>query len=455
MTDPAQSALARLPKIDRLLAHPRLGSLPLRRAVVRRAVQLVIDQQRASIRAGLEAGREPDPIDEDTLVEQVVARLERWTSPPRPVLNATGVLLHTNLGRAPLSRRAIESARVIAEGYCDLELELETGKRGSRLARLAPLLAALTGAEAALVVNNGAAALLLACTALGQPGGVVLSRGQMVEIGDGFRVAEMAAAGGTPLWAIGSTNRTNRDDYAHALAGEAPGMRGPASALLWIHRSNFVQQGFVGEPRLSELAELARAARVPLIADLGNGALEGPESIPAMIEQGANVVIGSGDKLFGGPQAGLLLGDAEAIARCRRHPLARALRLGKLGLAALHATAIAHARSGPPELPLRRMLDRNVDQLRTRAEALCRSLRWPLDRIRASEATVGGGTLPGELVASVALVIPERHAEALRRGSPPMIGRLHAGELWLDLRTLVDVDDATLVRCLATLGPPA
>jgi L-seryl-tRNA(Ser) seleniumtransferase len=451
MTDPANLALARLPKIDRLLAHPRLSTFALRRIVVRRAVQQVIDQQRASIRAQLDAGREPDALDELALVERVVALLERWTSPTRPVLNATGVVLHTNLGRAPLSRAAIEAADAIAEGYCDLELELDTGKRGSRLARLSPLLAALTGAEAAMVVNNGAAALLLACTALGRPGGVVLSRGQMVEIGDGFRVADMAAAAGTSLWAVGSTNRTHRDDYAQALAGETPGMPSPASALLWIHRSNFVQHGFVGEPTLRELAELARSARVPLIADLGSGAMDGPESIPALIEQGASVVIGSGDKLFGGPQAGLLLGSAGAIALCRRHPLARALRLDKLTLAALHATAIAHARLGPPDLPLQRMLERSVEQLHARGEQLCGALGWPLDRLRASEATVGGGTLPGELLESVALVIPERHADPLRRGDPPMIGRLHAGELWLDLRTLVDIDDALLLRRLSEL----
>ncbi|MFV8749724.1 L-seryl-tRNA(Sec) selenium transferase [Nannocystaceae bacterium ST9] len=457
MADPTNTAFARLPKIDRLLADPRLSGLALRRGVVRRAAQDVLDRLRADIREALAAARPPSPIDEAAVVERVAATLERWTRPPEPVLNATGVLLHTNLGRAPLSRRASEAVRAIAEGYCDLELELATGKRGSRMARVAPLLAALSGAEAALVVNNGAAALLLACTALGQPGGVALSRGQMVEIGDGFRVAEMAAAGGVSLWPIGSTNRTHRHDYAEALAGALPGMREPASALLWIHRSNFVQQGFVGEPSLRELAELAAGAgavagAVPLIADLGSGALAGPESIPALIEQGASVVIGSGDKLFGGPQAGLLLGDAAAIARCRRHPLARALRLDKLSLAALHATAIAHARPDALELPLDRMLAASLDSLRTRGEALCRTLAWPRERVRASEATVGGGSLPGELVASVALVIPERHAEPLRRGTPAMIGRLHAGELWLDLRTLLDVDDATLIRRLAELG---
>ncbi len=451
MADPSNLAFARLPKLDRLLADPRLSTFALRRAIVRRAAQVVLDQLRVDIREALSAGRQPSPLDEDTLVERVVATLERWTQPPQRVLNATGVLLHTNLGRAPLSRHAIESVRSIAEGYCDLELDLDTGKRGSRMARLAPLLAALTGAEAALVVNNGAAALVLACTALGLPGGVVLSLGQMVEIGDGFRIADMVAAAGASLWTVGSTNRTHLDDYAKALAGELPGMRGPASALLWVHRSNFVQHGFVGEPTLRELAGLARAAGVPLIADLGNGALDGPETMSGLIEHGASLVIGSGDKLFGGPQAGILLGDSESIARCRRHPLARALRLDKLSLAALHATAIAHARPGPPDLPLQHMLAQPLDRLRARGEALCRALDWPLDRLRASEATVGGGTLPGERLASVALVVPERHAERLRSGIPALVGRLHAGELWLDLRTLLELDDPALLRRLAEL----
>jgi len=458
MADPntsafANAAFARLPKIDRLLADPRVAGQALRRVVVRRAAQAVIEDQRTSIRAAISAGREPPSApDHDAIVERVLATLERWTTPPRPVLNATGVLLHTNLGRAPLSRSAIEAARAIGEGYSDLELELDTGKRGSRLARLGPLLAALTGAEAALVVNNGAAALLLACTALGQPGGVALSLGQMVEIGDGFRVADMAAAAGVAIWPIGSTNRTHLDDYEKALAGELPGMTRPASALLWVHRSNFIQQGFVGEPSLPELAELAQRAKVPLIADLGSGALEGPDSMPTLIEQGATLVIGSGDKLFGGPQAGLLLGQANAIATCRRHPLTRALRLDKLTLAALHTSAIAHARPGPPELPLQTMLAQSLAQLQARGESLCHQLGWPLDRLRPSQATLGGGTTPGEQFPSLALVLPEHHAEALRQTQPAMLGRLHADELWLDLRTLAEVDDALLLRILGQLN---
>lgn len=452
MADPLHQALARMPKVDRLLGDARLATLPLRRSIVRRAVQLELERVREQLRTHVAEGRTPTPPDDASLLARVLDRLARWSSPPRPVINATGVLLHTNLGRTPLGASASAALQAIVHSYCDLELELETGKRGSRLARLAPLLAALCNAEDALVVNNGAAALLLACTALAPAGGLALSLGQLVEIGDGFRVADMAAAAGASLWTLGSTNRTHLDDYRKAIAGELPGMTRGVAAILWVHRSNFVQQGFVGEPSPAELGELARAAGIPLIADLGSGAPAGDESIAALLEQGASVVIGSGDKLFGGPQAGLLLGASEPIARMRRHPLARALRLDKLSLAALHATAIAHAQAEPSvdDLPLERMRSASLASLRERGEALCDALAWPRAWLRASEATIGGGSLPGETLPSLALVLPERLAAALRRGAPAVMGRVHAGELWLDLRTVLD--DAALREALAGLG---
>ncbi len=452
MADALHHALARMPKVDRLLADARLAALPLQRSIVRRAVQFELERLREALRSDVAAGRPVSVPDDPTMAACVLARLARWSSAPQPVINATGVLLHTNLGRAPLGASASAAMQAIAQGYCDLELELDTGKRGSRLARVAPLLAALCNAEDALVVNNGAAALLLACTALARDGGLALSLGQLVEIGDGFRVADMAAAAGATLWTVGSTNRTHLDDYRKAIAGELPGMTRGAAALLWVHRSNFVQQGFVGEPSPAALGELARAAGIPLIADLGSGALVGDESIASLIEQGASVVIGSGDKLFGGPQAGLLLGASEPIARMRRHPLARALRLDKLSLAALHATTLAHAHAAPElvDLPLERMRSQTLESLRERGEALCDALAWPRAWLRASEATIGGGSLPGETLPSLALVLPERFAAPLRRGNPAVMGRVHAGELWLDLRTVLD--DAGLRERLASLG---
>jgi L-seryl-tRNA(Ser) seleniumtransferase len=451
--------LRKLPGVDRVLEHPRLAGLGLRHALIRRVVVDAIAVERARILSAIDPSREPSPpvAELDQLAELARAQLDRWLRVhPRLVLNGTGVLLHTNLGRAPLSAAA-RAAVDAAAGTCDLEIELDEGKRGSRLALLRPLLSALFEAQDVHVVNNGAAALLLACTALaagGASGGVVLSRGQHVEIGDSFRVAEMAAAGGVPVIPIGSTNRTHLRDYAAALDGR------PDAALLWVHQSNFVQAGFVHEPALAQLAELARANQVPLIADLGSGSLglgapADEPTVTAYLEQGATIVSFSGDKLLGGPQAGILAGSAEAIGRCRRHPLARALRCGKLALAALHATAIAHASAEPPRLPFHDMLAIDPAQLRARGLRLCQALGWPAERVQTCEATIGGGSVPGQQVPSVALVVPGKAHEAaarLRRSDPPLIARAHDKQLWIDLRTLSGVDDATLLNSLRALG---
>ncbi len=373
---------------------------------------------------------------------------------PRRLLNCTGVLLHTNLGRAPLSAAAV-AAMVAAAGSCELEFAVESGARDSRMKWLRPLLRLLlatgSGDEDAHVVNNGAAALLLACTALGQRGGVVLSRGQMVEIGDGFRVADMAAASGVRVHEVGSTNRTYVRDYAAALdAG--------ATAILWVHLSNFSQEGFVAQPGLAELRTLADARGVPLIADIGSGSLDERMSrepgVHAYLRAGAGLVTFSGDKLLGGPQAGLLVGAAALVERCRRHPLARALRPDKTAIAALHATAAAHARDDG-SVPLQAMISASVAALRTRAEVIVAALGWSEGCVRASEATVGGGSLPGDVMASVAIVVPaqrpERAAQRLRLGSPGVVGRVHAGALWLDLRALAPDDDAVLIAALRGL----
>jgi L-seryl-tRNA(Ser) seleniumtransferase len=454
--------LRKLPKVDRVLAHARLTELGLARALVRRFVVDAIEAERARVLDAVARGRDPSPAvaDDDALGDRVRAQLDELLRPhPRLVLNGTGVLLHTNVGRAPLSEAA-RAAVVDAAGTCDLELELDTGKRGSRLTYLRPLLAALFEAEDAHVVNNGAAALLLACTALtgsgDGPSAIVLSRGQHVEIGDSFRVAEMAAAGGVPVVAIGSTNRTHLRDYEAALD------RWPGAALLWVHQSNFVQAGFVSEVDLADLAALARARKVPLIADLGSGSLglgvpQSEPTVASYLRAGATIVTFSGDKLLGGPQAGLLAGDASAIARCRKHPLARALRCGKLALAAIHATAIAHARTGDgrvPNLPLHEMIAADLEQLRARGLRLCAALGWPSDCVRDSQATIGGGSLPGMEIASVALVAPcdaRVGATKLRASEPPMLARVHDEQLWIDLRTLHLIDDTQLLAALRTL----
>jgi L-seryl-tRNA(Ser) seleniumtransferase len=445
----------KLPRVDAVLAHPDLAAHPAAYALKKRAVQQALAARRAARLAAGDGVDVPEDMSQATAVVagEVAARLHALLVPrPRAVINATGVLLHTNLGRAPLAAEAV-AAMVAAAGCCELEIALESGRRGSRLVWLRPLLQALLGAEDVHVVNNGGAALLLACTALGLPGAVVLSRGQMVEIGDGFRVAEMAAAGGARIAEVGSTNRTHLGDYAAALdAG--------ASAILWVHLSNFSQAGFVHQPTLAELAALARARAVPLLADLGSGALgelSGREpTVQAYLAEGADLVTFSGDKLLGGPQAGLLAGRAALVERCRRHALARALRLDKTAVAALHATAALHAREGAVGLPLHRMLAASVEELRVRAGAMARALGWPSSCVRDSEATVGGGSLPGDMLASVALAVPgtqaEQRAQRLRMGMPAVVGRVHAQTLLLDLRSVLPEQDAGVIAALRQLA---
>ncbi|MEZ4448224.1 MAG: L-seryl-tRNA(Sec) selenium transferase [Nannocystaceae bacterium] len=455
----SQALLAGLPRVDRLLDAPALAALPIRRALKRQLVHTALGE----LREALLAGRRSVVPGVDEVAEEVARRLDALLRPrPRPVLNATGVVLHTNLGRAPMDG-AVVDAITRAAGACDLELDLASGARGSRFAHLRPLLAALLGAEDVHVVGNGAAALLLACTALAGAGGIALSRGQMVEIGDGFRVAAMAAAGGARLVEVGSTNRTHLADYAAALDPDPSDLSSrPASAFLWVHRANFRQEGFVRDVELAELCALARGRGVPVIADLGSGSLgegvPGDEpTIAAALAAGADVITCSGDKLFGGPQAGLLAGRAATIERLRRHPMARALRPGKLTIAALHATAAAHAREGAPDLPLHRLLAADAASLRARAEALVAALGWPAEAIARGDATIGGGALPGEVIPGVALVVPGRGASAsalarrLRAGDPPVLGRIHDDRLLLDLRSLPAEDDDALLAALRGL----
>jgi len=459
-----REALSKLPKVDRVLGAAVLAGHPVLRSIQRQKVQEALAELRAQL-CGEEAGELAASIEVPTaeeLAATIARRLDALIEPrPRRALNATGVVLHTNLGRAPMSGEVTE-AIAAAAGACDLELELATGLRGSRYAHLRPLLAAVVGAEDVHVVGNGAAALLIACTALGSPGGVVLSRGQMIEIGDGFRVAEMAAAGGAAIWAVGSTNRTHEEDYRRALAGELPGMSGPASAILWAHLSNFRQEGFVAEVELEVLAKLAAEHGVPLIADLGSGSLgagiPGNEpTIAEYLDAGVDVVTCSGDKLFGGPQAGILAGRAATVGRLRRHPMARALRPGKLTVAGLQATAAAHARGDAARsLGLHRLLAATPEMLRVRARRLAEALAWPESALRTTVATIGGGSLPGATIEGVALAVPggsaSRRAAILRRLDPPIIGRIVDGELLIDLRSLPAEDDAVLLAGLRSLA---
>lgn len=449
-------ALARLPKMDRVLDAPALVGVPWRREIVRRVAESMLAELRAAVRAGT-----AEAVDAEAFASRVAERLAAWGRVhPRRVINATGVLLHTNLGRAPWSAAAIEAAAGAA-GACDLEVELDSGARGSRFAWIRPVLAAVLGAPDVHVVNNNAAGLLIATTVLGDPGGVVLSCGQMVEIGDGFRVATMAAAGGCRIIAVGSTNRTHLSDYEAALD---PARGTPAGAILWVHLSNFEQHGYVAEVELSALAALARARGVPLVADVGAGSLGGnlPAREPTVahyLEQGADVVLASGDKLLGGPQAGIIAGGAKWIERIRRHPMARALRPDKTTLAALHATALAHAAvdatGGVPALPLHTMVAATIDGLRQRAARIAERLGLDGASIVSTDATIGGGSLPGDRMPSIAVRLPGRAsalARRLRLGEPAVVGRIEDDSVLVDLRTVDPRDDEALCDALVAAG---
>jgi len=389
------------------------------------AARAVLTQARDDIRAGRDPG---------DLAHRLRAQLAEARRPSlRRVLNATGVIVHTNLGRAPLPeaalRRAIESAR----GYSNLELDLTSGTRGSRQDHVAALLRRLTGAEASLVVNNNAAALLLALAALADGREVVVSRGELIEIGDGFRIPEVLERSGARLVEVGTTNRTRAADYEAAVGDET-------ALLLRVHQSNFRLVGFAERPSLRELTAVARRRGVPLLDDLGSGALVDLGDEPtarATLEQGADLVCFSGDKLLGGPQAGIVLGRADLIERLRRHPLHRALRIDKLGLAALEGTLLLYLDPARAlaEVPVLRMLHEDAPSVRTRAERLAASVGGEVEE---TVARVGGGALPLAELPSFACALEESLAGPLRLQDPAVVGIVRDGRLLLDCRTLAD-----------------
>jgi L-seryl-tRNA(Ser) seleniumtransferase len=363
----------------------------------------------------------------------------------RPVLNATGVVLHTNLGRAPLADAALARVHAVAEGYSNLELDLATGGRGSRQDHVAALACELTGAEAALCVNNGAAALVLALAALAGGREIVVSRGQLVEIGDGFRIPEIVQSAGARLREVGTTNRTGAADYRRALGAET-------GALLCVHPSNYRVVGFTGGVEVRELAEIAHEASLPLVYDIGSGALlelpelAGEPLASEALRDGCDLVCFSGDKLLGGPQAGILAGTADAIATCRRHPLARALRIDKLSLAALEATLRIYRdpQRARAELPVLRAVLEPAADVRARAEALAARIGGA---VIETVARVGGGALPLAELPSFGVRLEgdaDLLAARLREGEPAVLARVFDGALVLDCRTLRDADAARI-----------
>ncbi|MFI9638440.1 L-seryl-tRNA(Sec) selenium transferase [Micromonospora sp. NPDC051925] len=412
----------RVPRTDLLLADPALAAA---------VTHLGRERVKAAVVAAQHRARHGE-ITPDEVRDAALAGLPAPT--PRAVLNATGVVLHTNLGRAPLSTAAVD-ALVAAAGCTDVELDLRTGRRARRgRDALDALAVAVPDAAAVHVVNNGAAALVLAATALAAGREIVVSRGELVEIGDGFRLPELLASTGARLREVGTTNRTTRDDYARAV--------GPQTGfVLKVHPSNFVVTGFTSAVGVGELATLG----VPVVADIGSGLLTADPLLPAepdaagTLRAGAHLVTASGDKLLGGPQAGLLLGAADLVDRLRRHPLARALRVDKLTLAALAATLRG------PDTPTRAALHADPAVLRERSERLRDALgvEGRKAEVVPSVAVVGGGGAPGVELDSWSLSLPERYADPLRQGDPPVLGRVVRGRLLLDLRCVpAAADDA-------------
>jgi L-seryl-tRNA(Ser) seleniumtransferase len=415
----------RVPRTDAVLAVPAVAAAAQRlgRQQVKRAVTAA--QQR--VREGV--------LSPAALVAEVLATLPDTATTLRPVLNATGVLLHTNLGRAPLSAAAVEALGVAA-GTTDVELDLAAGGRGTRGAgALAALAEAVPAAEGVAVVNNGAAALVLAATALAAGREIVLARGEMVEIGDGFRIPELLESTGARLHEVGTTNRVTREDYTAAI--------GPHTGfVLKVHPSNFRITGFTSSVPVAQLTGLG----VPVVADIGSGLLAPHPALPeepdatSTLTQGADLVTASGDKLLGGPQAGLVLGGAQLVTRLRRHPLARALRVDKLTLAALEATLRG------PVTPTAQALAAEAHTLQQRAKVIATALaaRGVDATAVASQATVGGGGAPGVTLDSAAVSLPQRYTPLLRAGRPSVLGRLEGNRCLLDLRALSAEQDTAL-----------
>jgi L-seryl-tRNA(Ser) seleniumtransferase len=418
-----------VPRTDLLLADPRLAEAV--RVLGRARVKSVIAEVQQRARAG--------EIEPEQIAEHAVAALPSTAASLRPVVNATGVIVHTNLGRAPLSRAALDA--VLAAGRAtDVEFDLPTGRRARRgRGALAALAHAVAGAGGVHVVNNNAAALLLTAITLAHGKDIVLSRGELVEIGDGFRIPELLESTGARLREVGTTNRTSLRDYAEVI--------GPDTGfVLKVHASNFHVTGFTSAVPVAELAQFD----VPLVVDIGSGllaphpVLPGEPDVATTLRDGADLVTASGDKLLGGPQAGLLFGDATLIERLRRHPAARALRVDKLTLAALEATVM-----GPPP-PVAEALTADLATLRARAGRLAAQL--PGSCAVDCTAAVGGGGAPGVELPSAAVSLPESYAVALRTGVPAVVGRLEGGRCLLDLRTVAPDEDEVLLAAVRACG---
>ena len=428
----------------------------------RDAVVELVRVQLDEVRSGIKDAAQPPPFDQ--LVEALERRAaSRWRPWPSPVVNATGVILHTNLGRAPLSSEATEAIHKAARGYSDLELDLDSGRRGSRQAHIARLLCQLTGAEGAFVVNNNASAVFLGLAAIASGREVVVSRGEAVEIGGGFRIPDVLEQSGAHLVEVGTTNRTYARDFEAAISERT-------GAILSVHASNFRVMGFTHSPQIEELVALGKSYGIPVLHDLGSGCLLDTarfglahEPMPQdSIKAGVRLAFFSGDKLLGGPQAGIIVGDAGLVETVSRHPLARAVRIDKLSMAALAATLL-HYISGEAtqKIPVWQMVATSGEALEARALGWRESLGGRASVVRSLSA-IGGGSLPGETLPSWALSIEgdaaaggaEALAQRLRQGDPPVVGRIEEERVLLDARTILpEEEDSMLGAVRQALGP--
>jgi L-seryl-tRNA(Ser) seleniumtransferase len=447
----------RLPSVDRLLVME-----PLAAAAGAYGHALAVEAARAVLARAREQAILGHPLPSEAELAEDAARWLAITARGtlHPAINATGVIIHTNLGRAPLSLAARQAMEAVAAGYSNLEYDLDTGERGSRYLHAEQLLCRLTGAEAALVVNNNAGAVLLVLTALARGRSVIISRGQLVEIGGGFRIPDVLRQSGAKLVEVGTTNRTHLSDFRDAVSSET-------ALLLRVHTSNFKQIGFTAEVSLAEMVALAHGAGLPVVDDLGSGTLldtsryglSAEPTVQDSVAAGANLVTFSGDKLLGGPQAGLIVGRAGLIDELRQHPLTRALRVDKGTLAALQATLLHYARGeAAREVPVWRMIAMTLDELAARAADLAAKLCAVgcQATVVQSTSTVGGGALPGETLPTWAIAVaaaaPDAFAAALRHGDPPVVGRIAEGQLLLDLRTVPPGMDAMMLRAVQAVG---
>lgn len=464
MTNEPATILAALPAVHEVLDHPGLAAerTTLDHVLLVAEIQARLAAQRERLRSG---ARRASPTTEE-VVEEVVAAVRALRAPRlKPVINLTGTLLHTNLGRAPLSSDAV-SAMVAASGTVNLEYDLARGKRGDRDTLLEELLCRLSGAEAATVVNNNAAAVYLALNTLAERKRVAVSRGELVEIGDSFRIPDIVKKSGCKLMEVGTTNRTHLKDYEQALEAGA-------AVLLRVHTSNYRVQGFTHEVTLAEMVELGRKHNVPVITDLGSGAfvdmrrwgLAGEPTVQESIAAGADVVTFSGDKLLGGPQAGLIVGRAEAIKRIKRNPMKRALRCDKLILAALEATLRAYLSPATIErsLPAYALIGRSLDEIQKLVDTVRPHIeRWAQNRatvtVESGRSQVGSGSLPDQTLETRLIALaplrgsPEALAKELRELRPPVIGRVHGGKALLDLRGLLEAQP--LIEALQAATQP-